>query len=66
MFFVFPETSGKTLEEVEELFLVGVPAWKTRVDYRGVVRAEREGLGIGEKKLEGAAVVHEESRTGTA
>jgi hypothetical protein len=32
-FFCFPETAGKTLEDIEEMFLVGVPAWKTKVDF---------------------------------
>lgn len=32
-FFLFPETAGKTLEDVEDMFLAGVPAWKTKVDY---------------------------------
>ncbi|KAF2266534.1 high affinity glucose transporter [Lojkania enalia] len=40
VFFMFPETSGKTLEEVEELFLEGVPAWKTKVEYNKIRRAE--------------------------
>lgn len=39
-FIMFPETSGKTLEEVEELFMQNIPAWKTRVDYQKVRRAE--------------------------
>ncbi|KAJ1023099.1 hypothetical protein NDA16_003252 [Ustilago loliicola] len=30
VFFAFPETAGKTLEEVDEIFQSGVPAWKTR------------------------------------
>lgn len=30
IFFAFPETAGKTLEEVDEIFASGVPAWKTR------------------------------------
>lgn len=30
VFFAFPETAGKTLEEVDEIFTSGVPAWKTR------------------------------------
>lgn len=31
VFFLFPETAGKTLEQVEEMFIEGVPAWKTGV-----------------------------------
>ena len=40
-FFVFPETAGKTLEDVEEMFMAGVPAWKTKVDYSNTRRAEK-------------------------
>jgi MFS family permease len=32
-FLCFPETSGKTLEDIEEMFLSGVPAWKTTGEY---------------------------------
>jgi hypothetical protein len=45
-FLCFPETSGKTLEEVEGMFLAGEKAWKTRVEYgrgRELERGEREG-----------------------
>jgi hypothetical protein len=28
-FFMFPETCGKTLEEIDALFEQGVPAWKS-------------------------------------
>jgi sugar porter (SP) family MFS transporter len=31
VFFLFPETAGRTLEDVEDMFLQGVPAWKTHV-----------------------------------
>ncbi|KAI5806989.1 high affinity glucose transporter [Geopyxis carbonaria] len=31
VFFLFPETAGKTLEQVEEMFIEGGPAWKTGV-----------------------------------
>ncbi len=58
-FFMFPETAGKTLEEVVGLFEdpdgirgVGTPAWKTRVGTRRVEGLERgkveEGGGGGE------------------
>lgn len=30
VFFVFPETASKTLEEVDEIFNSNVPAWRTR------------------------------------
>lgn len=50
VFFMFPETAGKTLEEVEDIFTdpngirnVGTPAWKTRVDRRATVQRERHG-----------------------
>lgn len=29
VFLAFPETRGKTLEEVEEVFASNLPAWKT-------------------------------------
>jgi len=40
VFFMFPETAGKTLEQVEDMFLSKVPAWKTHVDYSNIRRAE--------------------------
>jgi MFS family permease len=49
VFFMFPETAGKTLEEVEHMFedtsagsllYIGTPAWKTHVD-RNISREER-------------------------
>ena len=27
---MFPETAGKRLEEVEDMFALGIPAWKTK------------------------------------
>lgn len=41
VFLCFPETSGKSLEEVEALFLQKVPAWKTRVQYQHVRALEQ-------------------------
>ena len=40
-FFLFPETAGKTLEDIEEMFMEGIPAWKTKVDYSSSRRAEQ-------------------------
>jgi hypothetical protein len=48
--FLFPETSGKTLEEVESIFTdpngirgIGTPAWKTHVDRKRIIDVERHG-----------------------
>lgn len=30
IFFLYPETSGKTLEEIDELFDSNIPAWRSR------------------------------------
>ncbi|KAF2124627.1 high affinity glucose transporter [Dothidotthia symphoricarpi CBS 119687] len=49
-FFCFPETAGKTLEDIEEMFLAGVPAWKTKTDFSNSRRAER-GLVDSEKGM---------------
>ena len=45
---MFPETAGKTLEEVETLFTdphgpkyIGTPAWQTRVTTRRVQELEK-------------------------
>jgi len=37
-----PETAGKTLEEVESMFISGDRAWKTKVEY-GRIRAVEYG-----------------------
>jgi sugar porter (SP) family MFS transporter len=56
VFFVFPETAGKTLEETTEIFedpnglpYLGTPAWKTRVNTHATIAAEQgdvEKLGL--------------------
>jgi hypothetical protein len=43
-FFMFLETAGKTLEEVEHIFTDKVPAWKTRVNYKTIRAVEHGGL----------------------
>jgi hypothetical protein len=43
-FFVFPETAGKTLEEVEDMFLKKTPAWKTRVETARILAVEHGEL----------------------
>ena len=62
VFFMFPETANKTLEEVETIFLdphglpgIGTPAWKTKTNHKRILDVERhgstaeEGQGITEK-----------------
>lgn len=58
VFFLFPETANKTLEEIAEMFddtrpgaikYIGTPAWKTKNDYATTVRKERNELGDEEK-----------------
>jgi sugar porter (SP) family MFS transporter len=41
VFFAFPETAGKPLEEVDEIFTKGIPAWKTGNHWRKTLRAEQ-------------------------
>ena len=52
VFFMFPETAGKPLEEVNEMFedpngikWVGTPAWKTKNYYSTTVRMEHGDVG---------------------
>ncbi|KAJ5089299.1 hypothetical protein N7532_007983 [Penicillium argentinense] len=55
VFFCFPETAGKTLEEVEGLLSSNRPAWRTAVDNRKLERV-MDSTCVGEKK----DVTHEE------
>ncbi|KAL9083697.1 MAG: hypothetical protein Q9165_008425 [Trypethelium subeluteriae] len=55
VYFMFPETAGKPLEEVEAMFTdptgpryIGIPAWKTRVAFKDAVALEH---GDFEKKI---------------
>ncbi len=67
VFFLFPETSQKVLEEVEEIFddstpgsikYLGTPAWKTHVD-KDTRRLERGEMDAEEKF--GRRVSHDNS-----
>lgn len=45
VFFAFPETAGKTLEEVETMFTTpGLTPWKTTVQYHHVRRLEQGAI----------------------
>lgn len=63
-FFLFPETAGKTLEEIEHTFTdpngvpyIGTPAWKTRKHTKAAFALERGDVEAAEKAL----VQHTES-----
>ncbi|KAI7400527.1 general substrate transporter [Hortaea werneckii] len=68
VFFMFPETAGKPLEEVNEMFegphgikYIGVPAWKTKNYYSQTARMEHDqDL---EKKLSSELPVTRETAT---
>ncbi|KAL3462149.1 general substrate transporter [Aspergillus heterothallicus] len=45
VFFCFPETAGKTLEDVDTMFQSDVKPWKTKVHYRDIRRAEQGDVG---------------------
>ena len=66
--FLFPETAGKTLEDVEAMFTdptgpkyIGIPAWKTHVTTAKTLLLEK-----GEIDPEKAATYHEENRERSA
>ncbi|KAI2935282.1 hypothetical protein CBS147321_8952 [Aspergillus niger] len=66
IFFFFPETTGKTLEEVEAIFTdpngipyIGTPAWKTKNEYSRGAHIEEVGF-EDEKKVAGGQTIHQE------
>lgn len=60
-FFLFPETAGKSLEEVEDMFLSGVPAWKTHVHYKKARDDERGSVSADTEKY--GSTTHKEMRS---
>ncbi|KAL4930411.1 sugar porter family MFS transporter [Aspergillus undulatus] len=53
VFFFFPETAGKTLEDVDAMFQTDIKPWNTHVQYQNIRKAEQGDLalnkGLGEK-----------------
>ena len=76
-FFMFPETAGKTLEQVNDIFTdpkgikyIGTPAWKTHVSTRrilaeesGEVDFEKDAGFRGSTEKHDPHIVHDESPT---
>ncbi|KAL4863572.1 hypothetical protein BDV12DRAFT_26107 [Aspergillus spectabilis] len=68
VFFMFPETGGKTLEDVEAIFTnpngipyIGTPAWKTRNERGRAAILEQTGFDADEEKRAGGVAVHSET-----
>ncbi|KAF7121540.1 hypothetical protein CNMCM5793_009010 [Aspergillus hiratsukae] len=66
VYFMFPETAGKTLEEVEAIFTdpsglpyIGIPAWKTKNHFSRSAVLEKSGFDE-EKKMAAEEAVHAE------
>ncbi|EST07988.1 General substrate transporter [Kalmanozyma brasiliensis GHG001] len=54
---VFPETAGRSLEEVEEIFASGVPAWRTRARSTRIVDVGGDATrGSDEDKLDSSVI----------
>ncbi|KKK24719.1 hypothetical protein ARAM_004715 [Aspergillus rambellii] len=67
VFFMFPETAGKTLEDIEAIFTnpdgipyIGTPAWKTKNEYSRGAILEQTGFDADEEKRVGSVAVHAE------
>lgn len=54
MFLTAPETKGKTLEEMDDVFDSGIPAWKTRATGSRLDQLQRD-IEKGELKVQTAA-----------
>ena len=72
--FMFPETAGKTLEEVQDIFTdphgiknVGTPAWRTRITTKRVGLEERGSVSQGTSNEAKSGALHDDSpeRDGT-
>ncbi|KAL2819758.1 general substrate transporter [Aspergillus granulosus] len=68
VFFMFPETGGKTLEDVEAIFTdpngipyIGTPAWKTKNERGRAAMLEQTGFDADEEKRAGGVVQHDEA-----
>lgn len=62
-FLCFPETAGKTLEEVEDMFLSDVKPWNTHVQYQKSRTLESDNV---DTEKASATVHHREGSEATA
>ncbi|KAL4948565.1 general substrate transporter [Aspergillus filifer] len=46
VFFFFPETAGKTLEDVDAMFQTDIKPWNTRVQYQHIRKAEQGDVAL--------------------
>ncbi|KAL4790133.1 general substrate transporter [Aspergillus venezuelensis] len=46
VFFFFPETAGKTLEDVDAMFQTDIKPWNTRVQYQNIRKAEQGDVAL--------------------
>lgn len=56
VFFFYPETAGKSLEEIDAVFESKTPAWRT-----GQMGTFQDRLHEAERKQDGAETTHEEA-----
>lgn len=70
VYFMFPETANKPLEEIMDMFddtkpgairFIGTPAWKTHNVRRDVLRVERNLVSSDEEKVDGGIIDQKET-----
>ena len=65
MFLTAPETKGRTLEEMDEVFDSGLPAWKSAPTRSRLDQLERE-IQAGNVKVNAPGVVAEKGERGSS
>lgn len=63
IFFMYPETAGRTLEEIDYIFECDLPAWRTsqaKSKFAEDVEAVQRAQSVDAKSLEGEQVIKDE------